>query len=91
MKPPSRLVLCSLLLSLMFLLQFQASAQVTRADEKEIRIGVLAKRGDKKTIQRWQPTADYLSKEINKQILKKAAIYEKEGLLKKGKKRKRPE
>ena len=36
-------------------------------------------------------TDKVLVKEINKQILKKAAIYEKEGLLKKGKKRKRPE
>ena len=36
-------------------------------------------------------TDKILVKEINKQILKKAALYEKEDLLKKGKKRKRPE
>ena len=36
-------------------------------------------------------TDKVLVKEINKQILKKAALYEKEDLLKKGKKRKRPE
>ena len=37
-----------------------------------------------------QETDKLLVKEIKKQILKKATIYEKEGLLKKGKKRKRP-
>ena len=36
-------------------------------------------------------TDKVLVKEINKQILKKAALYEKDDLLKKGKKRKRPE
>ena len=36
-------------------------------------------------------TDKILVKEINKQILKKAALYEKEDLLQKGKKRKRPE
>ena len=36
-------------------------------------------------------TDKILVKEINKQILKKAALYEKEDLLKKGKERKRPE
>ncbi len=35
-------------------------------------------------------TNKILANEINKEILKKAAIYEKENLLKKGKKRKRP-
>ena len=35
-------------------------------------------------------TNKVLANEINKEILKKAAIYEKENLLKKGKKRKRP-
>jgi len=32
--------------------------------EEVVRIGVLAKRGDEKTLNRWQPTADYLSAQI---------------------------
>ncbi len=32
--------------------------------DAEVRIGVLAKRGDQQTLLRWQPTADYLSKKI---------------------------
>lgn len=32
--------------------------------EESVRIGVLAKRGDQRTINRWQPTADYLGEQI---------------------------
>jgi two-component system sensor histidine kinase TtrS len=38
-----------------------ASAATQSAD---VRIGVLAKRGDARTVQRWQATADYLSEQI---------------------------
>ncbi len=31
----------------------------------EVRIGVLAKRGDERTVTRWQPTAEYLSREVS--------------------------
>ncbi len=38
---------------------------VCNAQETEsVRIGVLAKRGEEQTLARWQPTADYLSREI---------------------------
>ena len=62
MKPPSRLLLFYCLLSL--LLPVMLYAQPAKKIEGEVRIGVLAKRGDELTIQRWQPTADYLSQEI---------------------------
>ncbi len=38
--------------------------QAAEQAESTVRIGILAKRGDVATIQRWQPTADYLSREI---------------------------
>jgi PAS domain S-box-containing protein len=61
MKPISRLVLCIYLI----LMLLPVGVYAADKNNKEIRIGVLAKRGDELTIQRWQPTADYLSKEIN--------------------------
>ena len=62
MRPISRLLLFNCLLSL--LLIFPAHVIAAKDNSEEIRIGVLAKRGEEKTIQRWQPTADYLSQEI---------------------------
>ncbi len=64
MKPLSRLVLYKWLLFLPLLLLFSVGALTAGQNINEIRIGVLAKRGDKLTLQRWQPTADYLSREI---------------------------
>ncbi len=53
--------LCALPLLLLFsCIYVQAAGPVVDS----VRIGVLAKRGDERTLQRWQPTADYLSKEI---------------------------
>ncbi len=52
-----------LVLTLLLLLSgvcVQAAGQAQR----DVRIGVLAKRGDERTLQRWQPTADYLNREI---------------------------
>lgn len=62
MKQNSRLTLFNCLLY--FLLLFTVNVQATDNVEAEVRIGVLAKRGDELTIQRWQPTADYLTQEI---------------------------
>ncbi len=64
MKPPSRFALYQWLLSPIFL--FWLGLQVAMPAEGDVRIGVLAKRGDERTVQRWQPTADYLSQEIPK-------------------------
>ncbi len=64
MKPPSRLMLFNCLLA--FLLLFAANLPAESEGGGEIRVGVLAKRGDERTIQRWQPTADYLNQEIPK-------------------------
>lgn len=36
----------------------------SQVDEESVRIGVLAKRGDERTLMKWGPTADYLSREI---------------------------
>jgi phosphate/phosphite/phosphonate ABC transporter binding protein len=43
-----------------FLLSAISNTQAT----EPVRIGVLAKRGEEQTLARWQPTADYLSREI---------------------------
>ena len=56
MKMPVELILL-----ISFLLLFPFSSIVA---EKEVLIGVLAKRGGEHTLQKWQPTADYLSREI---------------------------
>ena len=66
MKPLSRLALYKCLLFLPILLLFSVGVLAAGQNKNEIRIGVLAKRGDELTIQRWQPTADYLSQEIPK-------------------------
>jgi len=49
----------SLLLPLLLLFPFSSIAA-----EKEVLLGILAKRGGEHTLQKWQPTADYLSREI---------------------------
>jgi PAS domain S-box-containing protein len=60
MKPLTKIKFYNFLLFLLF------SIYVTTvgAAEGDVRIGVLAKRGDELTIQRWQPTADYLTQQI---------------------------
>ncbi len=42
----------------------QTTKQSTPNENKQIKIGILAKRGDDKASEQWQATADYLSKEI---------------------------
>lgn len=67
MDPSTRLASYKWLLYLpLLMLYFWVGAQAADPARTEVRIGVLAKRGDEKTIQRWQPTADYLSHEIPK-------------------------
>jgi len=54
-------------LILLLLLSFAfAPCQLSHAQagSNEVRIGVLAKRGDERTLMQWGPTADYLSREI---------------------------
>jgi len=63
MKSLSRLALFKCLIYMLF---FSVYVQAAGSAEGEVRIGVLAKRGDERTVQRWQPTADYLSRQIPK-------------------------
>lgn len=51
----------AVLLLILFLLLPPAA---TIAAEKEVLIGILAKRGGERTLQKWQPTVDYLNQEI---------------------------
>ncbi len=61
----SRLVLYRWLLGLPLLLLLSCSGALAAGQEESvIRIGVLAKRGDAHTVDRWKPTSDYLSHEI---------------------------
>jgi len=66
MKSLSRLALFNCLIYLLLMLFFSVYVQASGLTEGEVRIGVLAKRGDERTLQRWQPTADYLSGQIPK-------------------------
>ena len=59
-----RIFLLLLLPGLMFsLLSIKVSS--VRAEEKQIKIGILAKRGAKHCLQKWSPTAAYLSQNIS--------------------------
>ena len=60
---PFLLKIMSVVLSLILPLFLYPSSGI--AAEKEVLIGVLAKRGMEYTLQKWQPTADYLSREIS--------------------------
>jgi len=55
-------------LAALFLLTFCAvlpwHGLPAQSSDEEVRIGILAKRGDERTLDRWRPTAQYLSQEI---------------------------
>ena len=40
----------------------------SQADDGEIRIGVLAKRGAAKCLERWTPTASYLEQQLDRKV-----------------------
>lgn len=54
----------ALLLSLLLLVSLSAVHPAAATAEREVKIGVLAKRGEEISLARWQPTAAYLSREI---------------------------
>ena len=41
------------------------SASSVQAEDKQVKIGVLAKRGAEHCLQKWSPTAEYLSRNIS--------------------------
>ncbi|MCD6430784.1 MAG: PhnD/SsuA/transferrin family substrate-binding protein, partial [Deltaproteobacteria bacterium] len=56
-------LLLPLAVSIFFLLSINVSP--VHAEDKQIRIGVLAKRGAKHCLQKWSATAEYLSQNIS--------------------------
>lgn len=50
-----------LFIALLFIL---AASGTTRADDTQVKIGVLAKRGPERCIEQWGPTADYLTAQM---------------------------
>lgn len=54
---------------LFFLLATAVLAPMTSAEGSELRVGVLAKRGQAKAMKKWGPTADYLTNRLNKNFV----------------------
>jgi len=52
-------------LLLWFIFHILLGHQIFAANDAQIRIGVLAKRGSEKCLESWEPTADYLSTQIS--------------------------
>ena len=54
----------SIALVIFILLPFPMPVQVSCADDRQVRIGVLAKRGIVRCLEKWSPTAEYLTDKI---------------------------
>ena len=54
----------SIALVIFILLQFPMPVRISCADDRDVRIGVLAKRGIVRCMEKWSPTAEYITDKI---------------------------